>query len=170
MIISQKTGWTLALLIVVLLSVSACSLTSSGNVKRQSPAPDFKLMSPSGGIIQLSGYQGKIVLLNFWATWCPPCREEIPDLIELYQQYHDQGFEIIGIALDNPKAVESFSEEFQIPYPLAISNNKVLSDYGSVAVPMSFLVDTYGIIVNIYYGPLSKDLLEKELQPLLGEE
>jgi len=125
-------------------------------------APDFKLKDSVDTLHVLSELRGNVVLINFWATWCGPCRQEIPDFIELYDKYHDQGFEILGISLsDSKEALVNFSNIYKVSYPLLYGNNKEISDvtnsYGGIpAVPWSFLVGIDGEIIATYPGAILK--------------
>lgn len=125
-------------------------------------APDFKLKDSADTLHVLSKLRGNVVLINFWATWCGPCRQEIPDFIELYDKYHDQGFEIFGISLsDSKEALANFSNVYKVSYPLLYGNNKEISEitnsYGGIpAVPWSFLVGIDGEIIATYPGAILK--------------
>ena len=125
-------------------------------------APDFKLKDSVDTLHVLSKLRGNVVLINFWATWCGPCRQEIPDFIELYDKYHDQGFEILGISLsDSKEALANFSNIYKVSYPLLYGNNKEISDitnsYGGIpAIPWSFLVGIDGEIIATYPGAILK--------------
>jgi thiol-disulfide isomerase/thioredoxin len=138
-------------------------------VKRQK-APNFSLQSQNGKMIELSKLKGKVVLVNFWATWCPPCRAEIPDFIEVYKAYKSKGFEIVGIALDEDGwlKVTPYVEEVKINYPIVLGSAKVVQQYGGIdAIPMTFIIDKKGYIVDSQMGILSKELLEQKLKSLL---
>ena len=134
-------------------------------------APDFSLPAARGeGTVSLSQYKGNVVLVNFWATWCPPCREEIPAFIQVRDSLHDQGFEIIGVALDEggAKVVLPFAQEFAISYPLAIGDQAVTQRYGGIrGIPASFLVDREGKIVQKYVGAIDAQTLENAVRAVL---
>jgi len=118
-------------------------------------APDFSLPDLRGNTVKFSDYRGKVVLVDFWATWCPPCKMEIPHLVELYDEYRGEGFEIIGIALDRSgaAAVEPFVREHNINYSVVIGNANVANAFGGLtAIPTAFLVDRSGNIVRKYVG------------------
>ena len=125
-------------------------------------APDFKLKDSADTLHVLSELRGNVVLINFWATWCGPCRQEIPDFVELYDKYHDQGFEIFGISLSDSKEVlANFSNVYKVSYPLLYGNNKEISEitnsYGGIpAIPWSFLVGIDGEIIATYPGAILK--------------
>jgi cytochrome c biogenesis protein CcmG/thiol:disulfide interchange protein DsbE len=137
--------------------------------KRQK-APNFSLQTQNGKVIELSKLTGKVVLVNFWATWCPPCRAEIPDFIEVYNTYKSKGFEIVGIALDEDgwSKVAPYIEKAKMNYPIVLGSAKVVQQYGGIeAIPTTFIVDKKGYIVASQVGLVSKELLEQKLKSLL---
>ena len=117
-------------------------------------APDFSLQDLSDQNVSLSDFRGKVVLLDFWATWCPPCRMSIPELVKLQDKYRDNGLEIIGISLDDPqdelaKYLKEFKEKYKINYRILRFNTKVMQDYfgmESPAIPTMFVIDRDGKI------------------------
>ncbi len=134
-------------------------------------APDFALKDLEGKDVRLSDSKGKIRLVDFWATWCAPCREEIPRFKELYGQYKDQGFEIIGIAMDDEgaKVVRPFVEKYQIPYTNLVGNEDVEKAFGGIlGYPTAFFIDRDGNIVDSYVGGVPKRVFEARLRELLG--
>ena len=126
-------------------------------------APDFSLTTLNDSIITLSKLEGKVILINFWATWCGPCRMEIPEFNELYSDYHDSGFELLGISVsDSKQQLQNFSKSFAVDYPLLFGNakdmSKIMRDYGGVyAVPSSFLIGQNGSIIWSYPGAILKN-------------
>ena len=135
-------------------------------------APDFTLPRLEGGMFTLSSLKDKVIILDFWATWCPPCRKEIPDYIDLYQRYKDKGLEIVGVLLDRAKKsrLKSFIEEMGISYINVLGNNKVTQKYGNIrAIPTTFIIDTNGNIVEKYVGFTSKETFENKISELLDE-
>lgn len=125
---------------------------------------DFELKSIDGKLVKLSNYIGKIILLDFWATWCKPCQKSIPDLIEIQKQFED--VQVIGITLDeNPlKVVPPFVKEKKINYPILIGDEKVNEAYGGInAIPTLFLIDKQGRIINKYIGLVDKEILIREI-------
>lgn len=110
------------------------------------------------------------MLINFWATWCAPCRAEIAGFLEVYNKYKSKGFEIIGVSLDREgwKEVTPFVENFKINYPVVVGDEKLVAAYGNFnAIPTTFLVDKKGNIVDQHVGYLSKEDLEKKIKALL---
>lgn len=135
-------------------------------------APDFQLQSVSNAeLIQSQNYRGKLMLINFWATWCPPCRKEIPSLIELQKQYNAQGFTVIGISVDQAgvEIIKKFSEKMGINYPLAVGTTEITKGFGSVSgIPASFLIDKKGNIAKSYAGYVTHEQLQKDIDALIN--
>ena len=123
-------------------------------------APDISLKSYNDSLFVLSELNGKVILINFWATWCGPCRMEIPDFNELYEKYHDDGFEILGISLsDTKKQLVDFAKVYDVKYPLLYGTFKeidsITRSYGGIpAVPWSFLIGVEGDIIKTYPGAI----------------
>jgi cytochrome c biogenesis protein CcmG/thiol:disulfide interchange protein DsbE len=139
-------------------------------VRNPDAAPDFKVEGLDGKALSLANSRGKVVLLNFWATWCGPCREEIPDLIGLQQKYRDQ-LQIIALTVDEDDAamVKKVVAQSGINYPVAISPEDVRTQYGGItALPTSFILDTQGRIVQKHEGLRDPALYETEIRALLG--
>ena len=139
----------------------------------QQAAPDFVLKDVYGKEVRLSDFRGKIVVLNFWATWCGPCRKEMPDFIELQKEYGNDGLQFIGIALDQEGAdkVRPFVERNKISYPILIGNNEIADKYGGMnAIPVTFLIDRKGMIRNHYIGMRQKSDLEEMALALMREK
>jgi len=134
----------LSLCLVSLLLLLRCAREE----KSSSLAPDFTLQTLDGEEITLSKLKGKAILLDFWATWCGPCREAVPHLVEFYESYQDRGFEVIGLNLDksNPGAVRTFVKSFNIPYPIVIAPDEVVRNYGVTGLPTTILIDKEGKI------------------------
>ncbi len=140
----------LSLCVVSLLVLSRCAREE----KPSSLAPDFTLQTLDGEEITLSKLKGKAILLDFWATWCGPCREAVPHLVELYRSYQDRGLEIIGVNLDksNPDAVRTYVKAFNIPYPIVIAPDEVVRNYGVTGLPTTILIDKEGKIREKFMG------------------
>lgn len=129
-------------------------------------APAFSLKDLKGENVRLSDFKGKVVLVNFWASWCPPCKIEIPGFLKVYAAYKDRGFTIIGIALDDVS--QSFVKDMGITYPIAIAGDKVVKDYGNVAgIPISFLIGKDGRIIKKVMGFYSVDAVRKDIENAL---
>lgn len=133
-------------------------------------APDFTLPRLQGGEFTLSSLEGKVIILNFWASWCGPCRREVSELISLYKEYKPQGLEIVGISLDRDReAVESFAQKEGINYTIVLGNQDVVAKYGGIqGIPTTFIIDRNRNIVKKYEGFHSKAVFENEIKKLLG--
>ncbi|HKH99073.1 MAG TPA: TlpA disulfide reductase family protein [Candidatus Sulfotelmatobacter sp.] len=138
-------------------------------VKDHPLAPDFTLPQLDGQQLRLSSYRGKVVLLDFWATWCVPCREETPHFVELQQKYADHGLQIIGVSMDDgPEPVRSFYQQFHMNYPVAMGNAKTGELYGGVlGLPIAFLIGRDGRIAAKYTGATGAAVFEKAISRLL---
>jgi thiol-disulfide isomerase/thioredoxin len=139
-------------------------------VRNPDAAPDFKLTSLDGKPLSLADSRGKVILLNFWATWCGPCRAEIPDLIELQNKYKDH-LQIIGLSVDDddPSVVKDAVAKTGINYPVAVSPGELRMKYGGIgALPTSFVLDAQGRVVQKHEGLRDPILYETEIRALLG--
>lgn len=132
-------------------------------------APDFTLAQLDGRPLQLSSYRGKVVLLDFWATWCVPCRGETPHLVELQQKYGDRGLQVIGVSMDDsPDPVRDFYQQFHMNYPVVMGNAKTGELYGGVlGLPIAFLIDRDGRIYKKHIGATDPAVFENDVQGLL---
>ena len=141
----------------------------SARVPQHREAPDFTLPLVDGGQLQLSSYRGKIVLLDFWATWCVPCREETPHFVELQRKYGDRGLQIIGVSMDDsPDPVRPFYQQFQMNYPVVMGTADVGVAYGGVlGLPIAFLIDREGRIYSKHIGATDRTVFENEISRLL---
>lgn len=135
-------------------------------------APNFSLTDLSGKKLDLAAYRGKVVLLNFWATWCGPCRTEIPRLIGLQDKYRSKGLEIVGISLDDDaKPVRAFYQQFKINYPVVMGDANLAERYGGIlGLPVSFVIGCDGRIYTRHTGQADVSLIEREIMPLLQAE
>jgi len=134
--------------------------------------PDFSYKDIEGDMRQAKEWDGKVLLVNFWATWCPPCKKEIPAFIALQEQYAEKGFQIIGIALDDEESVKDYADSMGMNYPVMAAEVDAIQlarDYGNRvnALPFSAFIDRSGKIVKIKAGGLSKAATEKIILPLL---
>ena len=132
-------------------------------------APDFSLPNMTGQQLKLSDYRGKVVLLDFWATWCGPCREEIPHFVELQKKLGDRGFQIIGVSMDDgPEPVRDFYRQFKINYPVVMGNAKIGELYGGVlGLPIAFVIGRDGRIYSKHIGATDISSLEREIEAQL---
>lgn len=142
--------------------------------RTENRAKDFTVPLIDGTPFQLSRQKGKVVLINIWATWCPPCREETPELVALYNEYKDDGLVIIGVSIDEQResVVRPFMKEFAIPYPIYIDKDEIVMDkYGPVmGIPTTYVVDKEGMIRYFATGALTRKELEPRIQVLLEEK
>ena len=118
------------------------------------PAPDFKVATLSGQTVSLEKFRGQVVILDFFATWCQPCRESIPHLIELNRKYGRQGLQIVGVSADEDgdKAVRIFAEQHRINYPVVVAGESLMADYGVRSVPVMFVIDKKGKVAEVFRG------------------
>lgn len=134
--------------------------------------PSFEIANTEGQLKNVSEWDGQVLLINFWATWCPPCKKEMPAFIELQEQYAEQGFKVIGIALDDLQSVQDFADTIGVNYPLLVAEYDGIDlsrNYGNHvgALPFSAFVDRQGKIISTHMGELSKAQVEEIIRPLL---
>jgi peroxiredoxin len=142
-------------------------LNATGEQPRAEPGfagPDFVLERPdSGGDLRLSDYQGRPVLLNFWATWCPPCRSEMPELVRAQERYGRDGLAVLGVNLQEPDgAVLEFADEFGVQFPIAIDREGELAEVWRLGgpiegIPTSYFIDRDGVVRHVFYGPMDEE-------------
>ena len=137
----------------------------------RSLAPDFQLQTLDGTRLRLSDYRGKAVLLNFWATWCPPCREEVPWFVEFQKQYGPQGLQVVGVSVDNgdPKDVMDFIRKFGVNYPVLVGNDQVADEYGGMeGLPTTIYIGRDGHITRFVEGLVGHHEVEKNIRQALA--
>jgi len=150
------------LLIIALLPASVLGQT----VK----APQFKLRDINGRTVRLSDYRGKVVLINFWATWCPPCRAEMPDLVQLERDYAKQGLQIIGITYppETKTRVRRFARSLKVNYPIILGTSEIKARYSSEeTLPLTVVINRNGAISDIISGILLPEEFDEKIKPLL---
>ncbi len=166
---------TVTLMIVAgqhLVRNGALAPHSTDPVKGQ-PAPDFALKDLDGKTLRLADLRGKAVLLNFWATWCPPCKAEIPWFVELQKQYGPQGLQIVGVNEDdNPRTADiaKFAADLKVNYPVVFGTDAMASNYGGVeALPTTFYIGRDGKIVSRVFGLASHHEVEENIRAALKQ-
>ena len=169
----KRKTYFLVVSMILVLFVSDSFLTGrykpTANAQSFQEAPDFTLSDIYGNSLRLSDFEGKVILIDFWATWCPFCRESIPLLSSLYSDYKDKGLEIIGIALeyDGGKTLKRFAKEKNIAYSLAIGKESLATEYSAYGVPTRFLINRRGEIVEKFIGYQDKEVFESAIKDLL---
>jgi peroxiredoxin len=164
---------TLAVALVAICSLLASQTTpQTGQATPQlgQPAPDFTLPDSTGSLIKLSAYKGKVVLLDFWATWCTGCKVEIPWYMEFQNKYGKDGLTAIGVSMDDDgwKSVKPFLEEHKLNYPVVIANQDLANRYGGLpSLPVTLLIDRNGKIAESHAGMVDKDVFENKIKALL---
>lgn len=159
---SHVPVWCIALIFTLLLTVAAQATTQM---------PSFSLESVRDGkIIESDSYNGKVLLLTFFATWCPPCAEEVPILVKLQKDLADAGFSVVGLSVDQtgPDSVAKFVKNQQINYPVLLAEARTTQDFGGVyGIPVAFLVNKSGNVVKKYTGYVQHEILERDIRSLL---
>ncbi len=179
----SKTTWRGLMALLLALGVAWIALSrvpveavSARSDRAPSPqtgfaAPDFTLETLNGQTVSLSGLRGQAVLINFWATWCPPCRAEMPAIQQVYDRYHDQGFTVLAVNLQESDAqVAAFAEQFGLTFPILMDRSgSVFARYRVRALPSTFFVDKEGIIQNVTVGgPMAEAFIESQVADLIA--
>jgi len=152
---------------------SGCAPTApSGEVAEKSPseprvAPPFMLQRVGGGEVSLADSAGRVRLVDFWTTWCAPCREEIPMLNEIQIAYGDRGFDILAISPEEADVLEEFMAEHPVEYTSLVGNEELVQEYGAMGYPTAFLIDGEGRVIDFFFGPKPRSVLEKKIEELL---
>ena len=178
----ESTLKSIRILLVTALAIGAIWLVSCGkpgetsgsaNLKAEhtrNEAADFALEDANGQILKLSDLRGKVVLLNFWATWCTPCKIEIPWFVEMEREFKDQGFAIVGVSMDEDgwTAVKPFMADMKVNYRVVLGTEEMAELYGGVqALPTSFVLDRNGKVASVHMGIVSRNVFEEEIRALL---
>lgn len=133
-------------------------------------APAWELQDLDGKTVKSSDFKGKVLILDFWATWCPPCRKEIPGFIDLQKKYQASGLTVVGVSVDHasPAAIKTFIEKAGINYPVLAADEKIVAAYGGIdGIPTTFIIDQAGHIVKQHVGFTDESEIEKEIKRLL---
>ena len=165
----KSTFFTVTLLIILLFNFGCRNEVGAGSM-----APEFSLPDLSGQMISLEEHRGSVVILDFWATWCPPCRKSIPELVKLQKKYAEAGLVILGVSMDNPRQVtdeklQVFKKKNNINYIILRVNEKVINDYfktPSVSIPTMFVIDREGKIRDKLVG-FKPNAVEKSLNEVM---
>jgi cytochrome c biogenesis protein CcmG/thiol:disulfide interchange protein DsbE len=143
---------------------------AAANIEERKPAPEFTLKDGQGQDVSLSDFRGKVVLLNFWATWCGPCKIEMPWFVDFQRKYKDQGFSVVAISLDEEgwDVVRPFAEDMKLNFPVLLGDDELAESFGGVqALPTTFIIDKEGRIYNSHMGLVSMSDYEDEIKKLL---
>jgi peroxiredoxin len=136
-------------------------------------APDFSLPTPAGQTMKLSDFHGKAVLLNFWATWCEPCKVEMPWFVELQKKYGPQGLQVLGVAMDDasPKDIAAFAQKMGVNYPVLIGKEEVGAQYGGIEyLPSTYYISRDGKVLEHAFGLVSRSEIEANIEKALGQQ
>lgn len=157
------------ILLTLLFTLSGEQATLAPEPARK-PAPQFALKDAKGKTLTLAKYRGKVVLLDFWATWCHGCKEELPWFAEFARKYKAQGLEVVGVSMDDGwSVVRQFLAQKPIPYRIVLGNDGTAKQYNIGNMPDAFLVDRHGRIAATYVGVVDKDNLEANLRAMLAQ-
>jgi thiol-disulfide isomerase/thioredoxin len=177
----SKSTWQRLLRFVVLAGAAAFVIYALGGRSQpvsspfkppaeRKPLSSFGLPQLDGAEWVLSENRGKVLLLNFWATWCPPCRQETPELVQLHQRYQSQGFAVVGISLDEQQgAVAPFVARYRIPYPVLLTDENFALGAQIESLPTSVLLDRQGRVATAYNGAVTEEDLRQDVERLLQE-
>ncbi len=156
---------SLSILALLMIGLTSCSGGSS-----LPKAPDFTLRDGNGKTYSLSDFKGKMVIIDFWATWCPPCKKEIPDFIDLYSKFHDKGLEILGISVDQGgwMVTNEFATSHGMNYPVMMANRDVVYQYGGISsIPTTYIIDQKGRIAAQFTGYQPREVWEAQIVKIL---
>ena len=168
----MKRFSALSILLAILIGMTfltGCGSDSATPQAAEGTFKDFTLKDIDGNEVSLSNFKGKVIILNFFATWCPPCRHEVPDFVEIYNEYKDDGLVIVGIAQDREgvSTVKPFAQKNNITYPVLVEDGSANKIYGPIrAIPTTLILDKEGNIVNKFIGFREKSVFESEIKKL----
>ncbi len=171
-----RLGIRLSLALAVTAALITPAITTLSAARQEpsligKPAPAFALKDMAGKPLSLAAYKGKVVLLDFWATWCVPCREEIPHFLALQKKYGARGFAVIGVSMDDDaKPIPAFVKKYGVTYPVALGDAALGDKYGGVlGLPVAFVIDRAGVIRQRFDGITTLDEFDKAIAPLFGK-
>jgi thiol-disulfide isomerase/thioredoxin len=154
----------------VILAVIVIVFSPASVLRQETSAPPFVLKDLDGHTVRLSDYRGKVVLVNFWATWCPPCRAEMPDLVRLQREHGKAGLQIIGITYPPEKEtrVRRFAKSLKVNYPIILGTRQVKARFSSdETLPLTVVIDREGKVSDIISGILLREEFDEKIKPLL---
>jgi len=160
-------------LCAIAFSVASCKKTERSRVVEEGKAPDFTLTDMSGKKVTLSALRGKVVLVEFWATWCPPCRDAVPEMNKVYEKYKNKNVQVLAIAVDQggnvSSKLNSFVKEHGVNYPVLIDDKKVNVSYGVASVPVAFIIDKEGRVAKKHIGFMDElsETISRDIEALL---
>jgi len=160
-------------LCAVAFYAASCKRTEKGMVVEEGKAPDFTLTDTSGKKITLSELRGKVVLVEFWATWCPPCKDAVPEMNKVYEKYKNKDVQVLAISVDQggdvASKLNSFAKEHWVNYPVLIDDKKVNVSYGVANVPVAFIIDKEGKIAKKHVGFMEElsERISRDIEELL---
>ena len=156
--------------LLIVIFAALITLSPASVLRQQAKTPQFTLKDLKGRTVRLSDYRGKVVLINFWATWCPPCRAEMPDLIKLQREYGKEGLQIIGITYppERQARVRRFARSLKVNYPIALGTREIKDGFSSEeTLPLTVVINRDGKVSEIISGILLRDEFDEKVKPLL---
>jgi len=157
-------------LLGIVLAATVILFSPARGLGQETKAPQLELRDLDGRVVRLSDYKGRVVLINFWATWCPPCRAEMPDLVRRQREYRKQGLQIIGITYPPEKKdrVRRFARSIKVNYPIILGTRQIKARFSSdETLPLTIVIDREGKITDIISGILLRDEFDEKIKPLL---
>ena len=166
-----------SLMVILVLAGIAARADESGvranlqSPNQRKPAPEFVLTDSSGKEMSIKDYRGRVLLLDFWATWCHGCIREMPWFVEFHRKYGPKGLNVVGVSLDSDgwKVVKPFLKTSDVPYRIVLGNDGVAKKYGIAAMPDTYLIDREGRIAATYSGLVDKEDVERNIQKMLSD-
>lgn len=171
---AKHFGWVLALSAIGILAVMAMGQGGEGSELEGKPAPDFTLKNLEGQQVSLANQKGNVVVIDFWATWCPPCRASLPHLQEVSdnKEYSDEGLKVYAVNLrEKPETIKTFMKNNKLSFPVLLDDGTVADKYGVEGIPTTAIVGRDGKVTNVFvgYGPGSAEKLEQAIEKALAE-